>query len=86
MSDDKDLTSAGVPWNEVPEFARHQVEWMDGRHGPAQDRLPSVEVLPVSFPKISSAQIRAMRQNQRIIRRHAEAIAAIDLYRSDADL
>lgn len=47
MSDDKDLTSAGVPWSGVPEFARHPVEWMDGRHGPAQNQLPSVEVVPV---------------------------------------
>jgi hypothetical protein len=31
MSDRKDVTSAGVPWSEVPEIARHHVEWMDGR-------------------------------------------------------
>ena len=30
MSDNKDLTSAGVPWNEVPEFARRRVAWIDG--------------------------------------------------------
>jgi len=28
-----ELTSAGVPWTEVPEFARLHVGWMDGRHG-----------------------------------------------------
>ena len=43
-----ELTSAGVPWREVPEFARHYVEWMDGRHGSAQTMLPSVDVVPVS--------------------------------------
>ena len=42
-----ELTSAGVPWREVPEFARHDVAWMDGRHGSAQATLPSVDVVPV---------------------------------------
>ena len=27
-----ELTSAGVPWTEVPEFARLHVARMDGRH------------------------------------------------------
>ena len=40
-------TSSGVPWSEVPEFARHQVAWMDGRHGSAQSPLPPVDVVPV---------------------------------------
>ena len=47
MSRDEDLTSAGIPWSEVPEFAQRQVAWMDGRHGPASDRLPSLDVVPV---------------------------------------
>jgi hypothetical protein len=42
-----ELTSAGVPWSEVPEFARADVAWIDGRHGSAQSSLPSVEVAPV---------------------------------------
>ena len=42
-----ELTSAGVPWSEVPEFARPHVAWMDGRHGSAQATLPSVDVVPV---------------------------------------
>ena len=42
-----ELTSAGVPWTEVPEFARHDVAWMDGRHGPAESLLPSLDVVPV---------------------------------------
>jgi hypothetical protein len=42
-----ELTSAGVPWREVPEFARHHVAWIDGRHGSAQATLPSADVVPV---------------------------------------
>src|SRR5262245_21505467 len=42
-----ELTSAGVPWSEVPEFARHHVAWIDGRHGSAQSPLPSVDVVAV---------------------------------------
>jgi hypothetical protein len=42
-----ELTSAGVPWSEVPEFARADVAWIDGRHGSAQSSLPSVDVVPV---------------------------------------
>jgi hypothetical protein len=47
-----DLTSAGVPWTEVPEFARPYVAWIDGRHGPAQSQLPSLDDVPV--PEILS--------------------------------
>jgi hypothetical protein len=42
-----ELTSAGVPWSEVPEFARVHVAWIDGRHGSAQSSLPPVDVVPV---------------------------------------
>ena len=42
-----ELTSAGVPWSEVPEFARAHVAWIDGRPGWAQAPLPSVGVVPV---------------------------------------
>ena len=42
-----ELTSAGVPWSEVPELARADVAWMDGRHGSAQSTLPPVDVVPV---------------------------------------
>ena len=38
-----DLTSAGVPWSEVPEFARPHVAWIDGRHGSVETPLPSLE-------------------------------------------
>jgi hypothetical protein len=47
MSDEKDVTSAGVPWSDVPEFAVHHVEWMDGRHGSSQRPLPSLDEVPV---------------------------------------
>ena len=40
-------TSAGVPWSEVPASVVHFVEWMEGRHGPAQDRLPSIDDVPI---------------------------------------
>ena len=42
-----ELTSAGVPWSEVPEFARPDVAWIDGRHGSAQSALPAVNVVAV---------------------------------------
>ena len=45
-----DVTSAGVNWNEVPEFAQHYVAWIDGRHGSAQAALPPIDAEPV--PKI----------------------------------
>src|SRR5262245_46637517 len=42
------FTSAGVPWSEVPEFARPHVAWIDGRHGSARTKLlPPVDVVPV---------------------------------------
>jgi hypothetical protein len=47
-----EITSAGVPWSEVPEFARADVAWIDGRHGSAQSSLPPVDVVPV--PEILS--------------------------------
>ena len=47
MSDDEDRTSTGVPWREVPDFARHHVTWMDGRHGSAQTALPGPDLVPV---------------------------------------
>jgi hypothetical protein len=42
-----EFTSAGVPWSEVPEFARADVTWIDGRQGSAQSPLPAVDVVPV---------------------------------------
>jgi hypothetical protein len=41
------ITSAGVRLSDVPEFARHYVEWMDGMHGSAPDILPSQNEVPV---------------------------------------
>jgi len=47
MSKGKEHTSAGVPWSDVPDFARDHVAWMDGRQGSAQTPLPSVDVVAV---------------------------------------
>jgi hypothetical protein len=44
---DSERTSAGVPWDEVPEHARHDVEWIDGRHGAATVTLPDLDTVPV---------------------------------------
>jgi hypothetical protein len=38
-----DVTSAGIPWSEVPDYVLTKVEWMDGRHGPAREPLPSID-------------------------------------------
>jgi hypothetical protein len=42
-----DVTSAGVPWSEVPDAPCPYTEWLDGRHGPAEDVLPPVDHIPV---------------------------------------
>jgi hypothetical protein len=47
LADCDQATATAVPWSEVPEFARHLVVWMEGRLGPAQASLPTVEVEPV---------------------------------------
>ena len=49
------LTSAGVPWSEVPEFARPDVAWIDGRHGSAR------EVLKIRYANIWLAATRPIR-------------------------
>ena len=40
-SDGEFITSGGVRLSDVPEHVKHEVEWMDGLHGSAQDDLPS---------------------------------------------
>jgi hypothetical protein len=45
--DNSDLTSGGVPWSDLSGVVRYKMEWMDGRHGSADDRLPSLTELPV---------------------------------------
>lgn len=45
--DTDDVTSAGVPWSEVPDFARPHVVWIDGRHGSAKNVLPTIDEIPV---------------------------------------
>jgi hypothetical protein len=46
------VTSAGVNWNEVPEFARHHVASIDGRHGSAEAAL--LPIYSERVPKILS--------------------------------
>ena len=64
-----DLTSAGVPWSEVPDFAVAEVESIDGRHGTAKDNLPSVEEIPI--PDILFFPAAAARETPARIERHA---------------
>lgn len=42
-----ELTSAGIPWSEMPDPPCPYTEWLDGRHGPAQDDLPSIDQMPI---------------------------------------
>jgi len=42
-----DVTSAGVPWSEVPDDVLAYVEWMDGRHGSAKEPLPPIDEVPI---------------------------------------
>jgi hypothetical protein len=60
------VTSAGVPWSQVPEFVRADVEWMDGRHGSAKDILPAVSEVPVpdvlfSLPRLHEQRPRGSK-------------------------
>jgi hypothetical protein len=41
------VTSSGVPWSELPDFVLTKAEWMDGRHGPAREPLPSIDQVPI---------------------------------------
>jgi hypothetical protein len=59
-------TSSGAPWSDVPEFARHHVVWIDGRHGPAMQSLPTVEVEPIpeilnQLPRLHPSRPRGSR-------------------------
>jgi hypothetical protein len=47
LNHDDYITSAGRRLSDVPEFARHEVEWMDGVHGAASNQLPSEAEVPV---------------------------------------
>jgi hypothetical protein len=42
-----ELTSAGVPWSEVPDAPCPYTEWLDGRQGPADNIMPSVDEIPI---------------------------------------
>jgi hypothetical protein len=65
-SDGDQATSTGTHWSEVPEFVRHHVVWIDGRHGPAQRSLPSIEIEPIPeilhrLPLLRSARPRGSK-------------------------
>jgi hypothetical protein len=40
-TDSSELISTGMPWSEVPDTPCPYTEWLGGRHGPAQDSLPT---------------------------------------------
>ena len=42
-----DLTSAGVSLSVVQDIAIYMTEWIDGRHGPSMQALPSTVQTPV---------------------------------------
>ena len=46
-TDSSELTSTGMPWSEVPDSPCPYTEWLGGRHGPAQDTLPSIDNVPI---------------------------------------
>ena len=75
----RELTSAGVPWREVPEFARHHVEWMDGRHGSAQTMLPPVDVVPV--PDVLNTLPRLHKDRPRGSKATLDAAGALERLR-----
>ena len=61
MKRDKDRTSAGVKWSNVPEHARHDVEWIEGRHGPSDAELPDCEAVPVPIALLELPELHPDR-------------------------
>ena len=59
--EDKDRTSAGTRWEDVPEHARHHVEWIDGRHGEAKSVVPDLESFPVPTALLELPQLHPDR-------------------------
>jgi len=47
LNHDDYITSVGRRLGDVPEFVRHDVEWMEGVHGTGKDTLPSVNEFPI---------------------------------------
>jgi hypothetical protein len=65
-----DLTSAGVPWSEVPNSPCPYTEWLNGRHGPAKDTTPSVDQFPIpevllTLPVLHADRPRGSKANGR---------------------
>ncbi len=47
LNHDDHITSVGKRLGDVPDFVRHEVEWMEGAHGSPKDGLPSEAEVPV---------------------------------------
>jgi hypothetical protein len=64
-----EFTSAGVPWRDVPEFARSHVVWMDGGNGAAQSTLPSIDDVPVPevFTRLPALHVDRPRGSKAMI-------------------
>jgi hypothetical protein len=56
-----ELTSAGLPWSEVSDFALPYAEWLDGRHVSAEDTLPSVDEIPIPAVLLALPVLQAVR-------------------------
>jgi hypothetical protein len=54
-----EVTSAGVPWSEVPGYV--DVEWMDGRHGSATQPLPPADQIPIPAVLFTSPRLHPDR-------------------------
>ena len=55
------LTSGGVPWSELSGVVLYKMEWMDGRHGPVGDILPSLSDLPIPQVLFEMAELQESR-------------------------
>ena len=64
LNHDDHITSAGIRLSDVPDFVRHEVEWMDGIQGSASNILPSEAEIPVPA-KIKKLTERAVSDRPR---------------------
>ena len=64
-------TSAGVPWEEVPEHALDKVEWIDGRHDNGQTRQLADDLpLPNSLLELPELHPRRPRGSTAMLDAH----------------
>ena len=66
LNHDDFVTSAGMRLSDVPEFARHEVEWMEGVQGSATDGLPpetevAIPDILYSLPELHPARPRGSK-------------------------